>query len=157
MGRGEETTSWNFERPSVSNNNQFAFPPLPKTENVKKPVITKPPKVTRDEALYFSPNPVSINNFYDSTRDLETSSVTYSYHLDDYNKTDTRARSNPNRLSFPTVNPPSSTEAEMRIHDHMRNLLTPEIPSSRQHFGFLPNTSYAPSGEICDAHWQRGM
>lgn len=67
-----------------------------------------------------------------------------------------RSKRNSNRISFPTFSPPNATEAEMIIQDHMRNLLTPEVPSGYYHYGFLPNTSYAPSGEIYDAQWQKG-
>uniref|UniRef100_A0AC34Q306 Rolling pebbles n=1 Tax=Panagrolaimus sp. JU765 TaxID=591449 RepID=A0AC34Q306_9BILA len=147
LGKGEETTSWNFERPSVSNNEPNFGP----TGNLK--VNEKPPKPFKEDNLYFSNNALSPNSLDKNSRSSKTLLVDYN-HRQDQNLAN-RSKRNSNRISFPTFSPPNATEAEMIIQDHMRNLLTPEVPSGYYHYGFLPNTSYAPSGEIYDAQWQK--
>uniref|UniRef100_A0A1I7ZXC2 NACHT domain-containing protein n=1 Tax=Steinernema glaseri TaxID=37863 RepID=A0A1I7ZXC2_9BILA len=48
--------------------------------------------------------------------------------------------------------PPDPHEAESAIREQMKKLMSP-ASARRQQFLQLPNTSYAPSGEIYDAYW----
>ncbi|KAK0419717.1 hypothetical protein QR680_014286 [Steinernema hermaphroditum] len=48
--------------------------------------------------------------------------------------------------------PPDPQEAECAIREQMKKLMSP-ASARRQQFLQLPNTSYAPSGEIYDAYW----
>uniref|UniRef100_A0A7E4VTV5 ANK_REP_REGION domain-containing protein n=1 Tax=Panagrellus redivivus TaxID=6233 RepID=A0A7E4VTV5_PANRE len=161
MGRGEEATSWNFERPSVSSAN----PSRPESS------FTATATASSNDTPSSTSGSSRATGDFDHRRDIDNMSLIYGFPPDAVSQPggSCRLSNRSHRPPLPVFNPPPAREAEFIIHEHMKNLMSssssphpptappppPPTQSTRQQqFLFLPNTSYAPSGEIYDARWQ---
>uniref|UniRef100_A0A914CQ04 Uncharacterized protein n=1 Tax=Acrobeloides nanus TaxID=290746 RepID=A0A914CQ04_9BILA len=137
IGKGEELTGWNFERPQQPLNSNRATPVVDIFH-----ASTPSSSITPD-----------ISQHLDGIAD-DVSSVHFRFTHDSISQGGGSCRTNGrhSRPPLPSYNPPDANEAENLIQEHMKNLLS--SPAMNRRYLFLPNTSYDKQGEVSDACWQ---